>query len=129
MSGIAFGVFEGVEYQMGPNFQMLLENGVAEAYAYSYLSNIARLTSLPFLHAVWCGIGSYFLAFAYLYPRYRRSLYLLAILVPAIIHGLYDYLCFNVSISLATIPVVLIGVVFLMVYLSIGRDFHLKLND
>lgn len=129
MSGIAFGVFEGVEYQMGPNFQMLLENGVAEAYAYSYLSNIARLTSLPFLHAVWCGIGSYFLAFAYLYPRYRRSLYLLAILVPAIIHGLYDYLCFNVPISLATIPVVLIGVVLLMVYLSIGRDFHLKLND
>jgi len=129
MSGIAFGVFEGVEYQMGPNFQMLLENDVADAYVYSYLSNIARLTSLPFLHAVWCGIGSYFLAFAYLYPRYRKSLYLLAIIIPATIHGLYDYLCFNVPISLATIPVVIVGVVLLMVYLSIGRNFHLKLND
>lgn len=129
MSGIAFGVFEGVEYQMGPNFQMLLENDVADAYVYSYLSNIARLTSLPFLHAVWCGIGSYFLAFAYLYPRYRKSLYLLAILIPATIHGLYDYLCFNVPISLVTIPVVIVGVVLLMVYLSIGRNFHLKLND
>lgn len=129
MSGIAFGVFEGVEYQMGPNFQMLLENNVADAYIYSYLSNIARLTSLSFLHAVWCGIGSYFLSFAYLYPRYRRSLYLLAVLIPATIHGLYDYLCFNVSVSLMTIPVIIIGVVLLMAYLSIGRNFHLKLND
>lgn len=129
ISGIAFGVFEGVQYQMGPNFQMLIENGVEEGYIYSYLSNIARLTSLPFLHAVWCGIASYFVAFAFLYPRYRRSLYLLAILIPATIHGLYDFLCFNVPISLATIPVVIIGVVLLMVYLSIGRNFHVKLND
>jgi RsiW-degrading membrane proteinase PrsW (M82 family) len=129
ISGIAFGVFEGVQYQMGPNFQMLIENGIEEGYIYSYLSNIARLTSLPFLHAIWCGIASYFVAFAFLYPRYRRSLYLLAILIPAIIHGLYDFLCFNVSVSLATIPVVVVGVVLLMVYLSIGRNFHFKLND
>ena len=129
ISGIAFGVFEGVQYQMGPNFQMLVENGIEEGYLYSYLSNIARLTSLPFLHAIWCGIASYFAAFAYLYPRYRKSLYLLAILIPATIHGLYDYLCFNVEISLVTIPVVIVGVVLLMVYLSIGRNYHLKLND
>lgn len=129
ISGIAFGVFEGVQYQMGPNFQMLVENGLEEGYLYSYLSNIARLTSLPFLHAVWCGIASYFVAFAFLYPRYRKSLYLLAIFIPATIHGLYDFLCFNVPISLVTIPVVIVGVVLLMVYLSIGRNFHLKLND
>ena len=129
ISGIAFGVFEGVQYQMGPNFQMLVDNEIEEGYLYSYLSNIARLTSLPFLHAVWCGIASYFVAFAFLYPRYRKSLYLLAILIPATIHGLYDYLCFNVPISLVTIPVVIVGVVLLMVYLSIGRNFHLKLND
>lgn len=129
ISGIAFGVFEGVVYQMGPNFQMLLENEVEEGYIYSYLSNIASLTSLPFLHAVWCGIAAYFVSFAYLYPRYRRSLFLLAILIPSIIHGLYDFLCFNVPISLATIPVVIVGVVLLMVYLSIGRNFYLKLND
>lgn len=129
LSGIAFGVFEGVQYQMGPNFQMLLENDIADGYVYSYLSNISRLTSLPFIHAVWCGIGSYFLAFAYLYPRYRRSLYLLAILIPASIHGVYDFLCFNVPISIVTIPVVIIGVVLLMVYLSIGYNFHSKLAD
>lgn len=129
MSGIAFGVFEGVEYQLGPNFQSLLEYGVEEAYTWSYLSNIARLTSLPFLHAVWCGIAAYFAAFAFLYPRFRRSLFMLAVLVPAAIHGLYDYLCFNVAVSLATVPVVIMGVVLLMVYLGKSREFHLKLND
>ena len=129
ISGIAFGVFEGVQYQMGPNFEMLIENGVEDGYLYSYLSNIARLTSLPFLHAVWCGIGAYFLAFAFLYPRYRVSLFLLAILIPATIHGIYDYLCFNVPISLATIPIVIIGVVLLMVYLSMDYNFHSKLTD
>ena len=129
MSGIAFGVYEGVNYQLGPNFQMLLENNIADGYVFSYLSNIARLTSLPFLHAIWCGIASYFIAFAFLYPRFRVALYTLAILVPATIHGLYDYLCFNVPFALATVPVVIIGVVLLMVYLNIRYDFHSKLAD
>ena len=129
MSGIAFGVYEGVNYQLGPNFQMLLENEISEGYVFSYLSNIARLTSLPFLHAIWCGIASYFVAFAFLYPRFRIALYSLAILVPAIIHGLYDYLCINVPFTLITIPGVLIGVVLLMVYLNIKYDFHSKLAD
>lgn len=129
MSGIAFGVYEGVNYQLGPNFQMLLENEISEAYVFSYLSNIARLTSLPFLHAIWCGIASYFVAFAFLYPRFRIALYSLSILVPATIHGLYDYLCFNVPFALATVPVVVIGVVLLMVYLNIRYDFHSKLAD
>ena len=129
MSGIAFGVYEGVNYQLGPNFQMLLENDLSQAYVFSYLSNIARLTSLPFLHAIWCGIASYYVAFAFLYPRFRKSLCFLAILVPAIIHGVYDYLCFNVPFALATVPVVVIGVVMLMVYLNIKYDFHSKLAD
>lgn len=129
MSGIAFGVYEGVNYQLGSNFQMLLENDLADGYVMSYLSNIARLTSLPFLHAIWCGIASYFTAFAFLYPRFRISLYTLAILIPATIHGVYDYLCFNVPFGLATVPVVLLGVVLLMVYLNIRYDFHSKLAD
>lgn len=129
MSGIAFGVYEGVNYQLGPNFQILLENDVENGYVFSYLSNIARLTSLPFLHAIWCGIASYFLAFAYLYPRFRIALYVLAILIPATIHGLYDYLCFNVPFALATLPVVIVGVVLLMVYLNIRYDFHSRLAD
>ena len=84
MSGIAFGVFEGVQYQITVNAQ--------QTYDVSFFLNIARLTSLPFLHACWCGIAGYFLSFANLYPKYRRGLYTLALCVPAVIHGLYDAL-------------------------------------
>ena len=55
-SGIAFGVFEGVQYQVTINAQM--------DYTSAFYSNIARLTSLPFLHAIWCAIAGYFIAFA-----------------------------------------------------------------
>ncbi len=129
ISGIAFGVFEGVQYQMGPNFQLLVANGVEEGYAYLHISNIARLTSLPFLHAVWSGIAAYFAGFAFLYPRFRLSLFALAVLVPATIHGLYDFLCYNVPFPLVEMPVILVGVVLLMVYLGISYDFHSKLAD
>ena len=43
MAGIAFGVFEGVEYQTTVNIQA--------DYVTAFVLNIARLTSLPFLHA------------------------------------------------------------------------------
>jgi RsiW-degrading membrane proteinase PrsW (M82 family) len=129
ISGIAFGVFEGVHYQMGANYQLLWTYGIEAGYLSSYLSNIARLTSLPFLHAVWTGIASYYVGFAFLYPRYRISLYLLALFVPAVLHGLYDFICFNLPIGLMTIPVVVISVVLLMVYLRIGYNFHSRLMD
>lgn len=127
ISGVAFGVYEGVQYQMGVNFQVLSETNLAEGYVLSFLYNIARLTCLPFLHAIWCGIASYFSSFAYLYPRYRISLYVLALAVPALLHGLYDFFA-GIS-SLLTIPIILISVVFLMVYLRINYSFHSKLAD
>lgn len=52
MAGISFGVFEGVQYQMTVNAE--------QTYDVSFFLNIARLTSLPFLHACWCGIAGYF---------------------------------------------------------------------
>ena len=82
ISGIAFGVWEGVEYQMTVNAE--------QEYTVSFFLNILRLTSLPFLHACWCGITGYFLSFANLYPKYRKGLYVLAFTIPALIHGLYD---------------------------------------
>lgn len=51
MAGIAFGVFEGVEYQTTVN--------INADYTSAFLLNIARLTSLPFMHAVWAGIAGY----------------------------------------------------------------------
>lgn len=117
MSGISFGVYEGVQYQMTVNAQ--------QAYDVSFFLNIARLTSLPFLHACWCGITGYFLSFAHLYPKYRRSLYTLAVCVPSILHGLYDSASDIWGVHLI---VVVVGLMLLMVYLKQGVDYQSKLR-
>lgn len=118
MSGISFGVYEGVQYQMTINAQ--------QAYDVSFFLNIARLTSLPFLHACWCGITGYFLSFAHLYPKYRRGLYALAICIPAILHGLYDSVAGFWGVHLA---VVFVGLMLLMVYLKQGANYQSKLRQ
>jgi RsiW-degrading membrane proteinase PrsW (M82 family) len=118
MSGIAFGVYEGVQYQMTINAE--------QSYDVSFFLNIARLTSLPFLHACWCGIAGYFLSFAHLYPKYRKGLYLLALTIPAIIHGFYD------SISnYPIVPLVLVffGLLLLTIYLKQGVNYQSKLRQ
>ena len=117
ISGIAFGVWEGVEYQMTVNAE--------QEYTLSFYLNILRLTSLPFLHACWCGIAGYFLSFANLYPKYRKGLYVLALIIPALIHGLYD------SISgwpIVSIFMVFIGLMLLMVYLKQSVNYQSKLR-
>ena len=116
MSGIAFGVFEGVQYQMTVNTQL--------DYTNAFFMNVARLTSLPFLHAVWAGLAGYFLSFACLYPKYRLSLYFLAIAVPAVIHGLYDTLGW----SLLGLLLMLLSVILLMNYLKQGVNYQSKLS-
>lgn len=115
MSGIAFGVFEGVDYQMGPNMEL--------EYTGSFFMNIARLTCLPFLHAIWCGIAGYFSAFAHLYPKYRRGLYFLSIAIPALLHGIYD----ATGIFIGGV-VSFVGVVLLMTYLKNGVNYQSKLR-
>lgn len=121
MSGIAFGVFEGVQYQMGVNAEL--------GYTESFFMNIARLTSLPFLHAVWCGIAGYFIAFANLYPKYRISLYFLAIAIPAVLHGLYDTFCGSLLGMFIALPITFIGVILLMTYLKQGVNYQSKLRN
>jgi RsiW-degrading membrane proteinase PrsW (M82 family) len=116
MSGIAFGVFEGVQYQMTVNAKL--------DYSSAFFMNVARLTSLPFLHAVWSGICSYFLSFSVLYPKYRLSLIFLAIFIPAILHGFYDTLGW----SYLGLALTLLSVVLLMSYLKQGVNYQSKLS-
>jgi RsiW-degrading membrane proteinase PrsW (M82 family) len=116
MSGIAFGVYEGVQYQMTSNTEL--------DYSNAFFMNVARLTSLPFLHAIWTGMAAYFIAFANLYPKYRLSLYALAIIIPATIHGLYDTLGWNILGLL----LMLLSVVLLMSYLKQGVNYQSKLS-
>ena len=121
MSGIAFGVFEGVQYQMGINAE--------QEYTTAYYLNILRLTSLPFIHAVWCGIAGYFISFASLYPKYRVALYFLAISIPALLHGLYDTFCGNTLGFLIAFPIMFATVILLNTYLKQGVNYQSKLRN
>ena len=95
----------------------------------AFFMNIARLTSLPFLHAVWCGIAGYFIAFANLYPKYRLSLYFLAIAVPATLHGIYDTFCDSALGLFIALPITFVGVILLMTYLKQGVNYQSKLRN
>lgn len=116
MCGVAFGVFEGVQYQTTQN--TLLD------YSNAFFMNVARMTSLPFLHAIWSGICGYFIAFSYLYPKYRISLCFLAIFIPAVLHGMYDTLGWSIPGLLTT----LLSVILLMSYLKQGLNYQSKLS-
>ena len=122
MSGIAFGVYEGVHYQLEVNSEL--------GYTASFFYNISRLTSLPFMHAIWCGIAGYFVSFAKLYPKYRISLYILALAVPAILHGLYDsFVSSNKFFVIFALVVAFTGVILLMTYLKQGVNYQSKLRN
>lgn len=118
ISGIAFGVWEGIQYQLTVNAEL--------RYDASFFMNIVRLTSLPFLHACWCGIAGYFLAFAHLYPKYRRGLYFLALVIPMTIHGIYDTVSDCLIVPLV---IVFFGLMLLTIYLKQGVNYQSKLRQ
>ena len=119
MSDIAFGVFEGVQYQMSVNVNL--------DYTSSFFMNIARLTSLPFLHAIWTGIAGYFIGFAKLYPLYRHALYFLAIAIPSVLHGLYDTFCSSYLGKFIALSITFIAVFLLTTYLRQAQSYQSKL--
>lgn len=118
MAGIAFGVFEGVQYQTSIN--------IRADYTTAFVLNIARLTSLPFLHAVWAGICGYFVGMAGLYPQYRKSLYVLALFIPTMLHGLYDL--FAGGFYLISLVIAFLSVFLLMAYLRRSNVLREKLR-
>ena len=128
MSGISFGIFEGVQSQTTTNYEILLSDAASStSYTISFLMNIARLTALPFLHAVWCGISSYYASCAWVFPHYRNVLIALALIIPAVLHGVYDFFAFN-GMSLLCVFIVFLSVVLLMVYLANHSKLEQKLR-
>ena len=119
IAGIAFGVFEGVQCQTTINIQA--------DYTTAFVLNIARLTSLPFLHALWCGIGGYFVGMAGLYPRYRKALYTFALIIPATLHGLYD--SFAGVMYIVSLVVAVFSVLLLMAYLRRSGSIRERLRS
>jgi RsiW-degrading membrane proteinase PrsW (M82 family) len=116
ISGLGFGIYEGVSYQQTINR--------AQGVDAAYFLNIARLTSLPFLHAIWTGIAAYFISFSALIPAKRYGLWILAIIIPSCLHATYNTFGWNI-IGLGS---GFIGVILLMTYLSNCRQMQQHLG-
>jgi RsiW-degrading membrane proteinase PrsW (M82 family) len=114
MSGLGFGIYEGVDYQLGRNFRYASDGGEY------YLLNLVRITTLPFLHAMWTGIAGYFIGFAGLYPRRQRGLIAVGICLPALLHGLYN----TFSNNIIGLGFALLTVLALNVYLARSVEFE-----
>jgi RsiW-degrading membrane proteinase PrsW (M82 family) len=115
LSGLGFGVYEGVKYQQEVNRAL----GVDTAW----FLNIFRMTTLPFFHGILTGIAAYYIGFAKVFRHKRLSLWLLAIIVPALIHGLYNTL----GPGLPGLGILFLGVLILMIYLSQSGEWRYTL--
>jgi RsiW-degrading membrane proteinase PrsW (M82 family) len=122
MAGLGFGIYEGVTYQSSQNLKISFPEGrlTTEGAGVYYMLNILRLTSLPFLHAMWTGIAGYFIGFAGQYPSRRGGLLLAALTIPSLLHATYN----TFSNSLVGLTVALVTVLALNLYLAKGRDFE-----
>ncbi|MGE3312831.1 MAG: PrsW family glutamic-type intramembrane protease [Limisphaerales bacterium] len=122
VAGLGFGIYEGVTYQSSYNLQVSFPDGMptAQGAGVYYMLNILRLTSLPFLHAMWTGIAGYFIGLAAQFPRRPGGFFLAAILVPSVLHSTYN----TFSTSLASVSVAFLTVLALNLYLFKGQDFE-----
>ena len=122
ISGIAFGVFEGVQYQLTVNAEL--------DYGASFYMNVTRLTTLPFAHALWAGIAGYFISFSQLYPIYKWALRFLALAIPALLHGIYDISCGYDVLGLPfRVAILFFSALLLMTYLKRGKDLQAQLSN
>lgn len=116
ISGLGFGICEGVAYQMTLN----RKQGIDDAY----FLNVARLTSLPFIHAVWAGLAGYFISLAVINARKRFGLWVLAICVPAFFHAVYN----TFGWGLIGLGGALLSVILLSTYLATVQQMHQQLS-
>jgi RsiW-degrading membrane proteinase PrsW (M82 family) len=122
VSGLGFGIYEGVAYQSSYNLQISFPDGIPtpEGAGVYYMLNILRITSLPFLHAMWTGIAGYFIGMAAQFPRRPGGFMIAAVLVPSLLHSTYN----TFSTSIAGVIVAFVTVLALNLYVFKGRDFE-----
>jgi len=129
MAGLGFGIYEGVSYQTSYNFRFAVDAaGYRDRTTFAaeyYLLNLIRLTTLPFLHAIWTGMAGYFIGFAAQFPGRKRGLLIVAIGVPALLHGSYN--AFG-SAALGLV-IALVSVLALNLYLAKSVDFERLLGE
>lgn len=110
LSGLGFGIKEGVDYVFGPYAAQYNKDHNVEEF---FFGIFLRLSSLPFFHATWTGIAAFNIWFAAKIPSARSGLILLAILVPAVFHGVYDSLIdkhAGWALTVIALAVILLGI-------------------
>ena len=117
IAGLSFGIYEGVEYQMTYNKTLTIDN--------NYFLNIIRLTSLPFFHAIWAGIGAYFASLSFIELKYKYSFRIMGLFIPALLHALYNTFGLNVF----GVAIVILSTILLTVYLTKSDMVGKQLNN
>jgi RsiW-degrading membrane proteinase PrsW (M82 family) len=88
VSGLAFGVIEGVYYSY--KYAVLPRLGLIDLYI---VIQLLRLISLPLLHACWSAVLGYFIGLASIHRQAPRVLMGVGLLLAAVLHGTYDTFC------------------------------------
>ena len=117
IAGLSFGILEGYEYQLTVNKTLDIDN--------NYFLNIIRLTSLPFFHAIWAGIGAYFASLSFIELKFKYSFRIMGLIIPSILHTFYNI--FNLNIF--GLSVVVISSLIFIVYLTKSNLVSKHLNN
>jgi RsiW-degrading membrane proteinase PrsW (M82 family) len=142
IAGLGFGFYEAMEYQRGMNLDTAIaalnkviaashdakptdaEKAVLAGY---YVENVLRLTSSPFFHAVWTGIAAFFIWFGMRFRQHRIGFFMLAILLPAAFHGLYDGFI-SVQQPALTVLVAILSAALLGVFIGSAEPLERKME-
>ena len=117
IAGLSFGIFEGIEYQMTLNKTFTMD--------VNYFTNIIRLTSLPFFHAIWAGIGAYFISLSFIELKYKYSFRIMGLFIPALLHALYN----TFGLNFFGVAIVILSTILLTVYLTKSDMVGKQLNN
>ncbi len=115
ISGKGFGIYEGVMYQINVNPYSSSLRGY-------YILNFLRLTSLPFIHAVWSGISAIGFYNSIQNKENSRTWLIISILIPATLHSLYN-------VSSDTILAVVFGCISTAILIVLQRISNGSLAD
>jgi RsiW-degrading membrane proteinase PrsW (M82 family) len=121
VSGFAFGVAEAANYSI--SYALGLTYGRLGFGDY-LLAQMARLITLPLLHAVWSGTFAYFVALSSVNRHVGKGLLLSGLLIAACLHGLYD----TFSDSLIGVAVAVISMLIFVAYYRSGQTLQAKIS-
>jgi RsiW-degrading membrane proteinase PrsW (M82 family) len=121
VSGFAFGVAEAANYSI--SYALGLTYGRL-AFGDYLMAQMARLITLPLLHAVWSGIFAYFAALASVNRHVGKGLLLAGLLIAATLHGLYD----TFADSLIGVAIAILSMLIFVAYYRSGQTLQAKIS-